>query len=419
MSKITTANGLLFFGDQHQSAEPVGRRLAGYANAVFKKISDGIEIANQNNYVPLFAGDLFDSPVETEEWVKTELQERFAKSNIKIIANTGNHDISGSILSKSDSLALIAAGRVIDVISRPMVPGDARVFLIDGHRVGVIAVPYGNPIPNDVTAFKTKQNLDNILILTHHDLGFEGAYPGAAEPFEIAGCDIVMNGHMHTHRDPVMFGSTMWYNPGSLTRTSIDCAKEKPSVFAVQINPETGKLDKLTRYELEHQPFEKCFDLTGRHVEAAKITSEDIHREIEAKHRAKTFEINRDEFATAFRADLMSAKSKTASGEVMRDRVLQYLKDFKAKPLVHAEVQGLLAEVIGKESPEQASRFIQDLLASNKMKQSSAQRLDEDIEGQDLFEEPDIDEPIPDFIDAPPADYDDLPTNYGDDFGMH
>jgi hypothetical protein len=69
--------------------------------------------------------------------------------------------------------------------------------------------------------------------ITHHDLAFEGAYPGATHLFEIMGCDLVINGHMHLTKPPIQKGATTWFNPGNITRQSKDTAGHIPSVWEV------------------------------------------------------------------------------------------------------------------------------------------------------------------------------------------
>src|SRR5690606_4518046 len=74
-------------------------------------------------------------------------------------------------------------------------------------------------------------DVDTALWLTHEDLAFEGSYPGALPIQPIPGVDMVVNGHMHATKTPVLAEGTAYYNPGNITRMSIDLAEHVPSVW--------------------------------------------------------------------------------------------------------------------------------------------------------------------------------------------
>ena len=64
--------------------------------------------------------------------------------------------------------------------------------------------------------------VDRQAWFTHHDIAFDGGYPGAVPPFAVEGCDVLINGHIHKTQKAIMAGRTRWLNPGNITRQSVD-----------------------------------------------------------------------------------------------------------------------------------------------------------------------------------------------------
>lgn len=259
----TVASGFLFVGDQHLSSRPPERRKdADYAATVLGKMEQAITIANDNDLVALLLGDLWDRPKETDESLKTRLKRILTRARHLPVEVPGNHEMSGFTLQDKDSLAAIAeGGRTLLV---PRKAGPVAEYILGGMRVGLGATPFGQEIPREVRGLFPEAK--DTVWLTHADIGFNGAYPGSIPPFEIGGCGLVVNGHMHNYTPIVMAGRTAWFNPGSLTRTKIDQIAEEPSVWAFR----PGSAEALERFKLRFD--DDVFDLTGRLVEAEDST---------------------------------------------------------------------------------------------------------------------------------------------------
>ena len=146
-----------------------------------------------------------------------------------------------------------------DVLDVAAASGPVRTYALGGRRLGLGMTPYGQAIPTDVRGLFPEA--DTAAWFTHHDVAFEGAYPGAVPPFPIAGCDLVVNGHIHTTKRPIRAGATLWTNPGNIARQSVDLLDHAPRAWV---------LDADGRLQPEALPYAAdVFDLTGRVVEAA------------------------------------------------------------------------------------------------------------------------------------------------------
>lgn len=256
---VIDAQGLLFVGDPHLgSIKPGRRRDVDFGATVLDAILQAVALANRRRLVPVFPGDIFDRPYEEDERLKTRLTRILAGCWTRPIVNTGNHDKANDLLEDCDSLALLAAGGTIEVVR---IGGPVGIFRIGELTVGLGATPYGQVIPRNVSGLFG--DVDTVVWVTHHDVAFEGDYPGALEPHPIEGCAIVVNGHMHLRKPLVTCGATVWFNPGNITQTAVDALDHIPAVFELTSDCE------IVTHELELPTGTDAFDLTGLQVEAA------------------------------------------------------------------------------------------------------------------------------------------------------
>ena len=254
---LVEADGLLFIGDLHLSSRSPQRRRDDYTEAGLRKVEHIIAIANQHRLVPVFSGDIFHRAREPNESLKTRLLRSLGGCWTTCLTNVGNHDAAGETLSDADTLAVIGEpGAPLRVFRQS---GPAAEFIIGGSRIGFGFTPYGQDIPKSVVGLFPEAV--GVIWGTHHDLAFEGTYPGALEPHAIEGCQLVINGHMHLEKTPLPVGNTLWCNFGSVMRTAIDAAGHEPAVWS--FSPAEG----LLKHGLPHGT--DVFDLTGRMVQEA------------------------------------------------------------------------------------------------------------------------------------------------------
>jgi len=255
--------GFLFIGDPHVTSVRPGRRRDDYLSSVLGKLAAATEIARREDLLPVILGDLFHRPRENHLPTLSRLIEVLKQFHEVPICVGGNHDKEETNLTQTDALQLLAQVGVLRVFDGEC--REACVIETPAGRIALWVAPYGAALPTEIRA-----DADQVVLVTHHDLAFAGAYPGAAELVEIPGCDLVVNGHMHKTAPSVRVGQTHWHCPGNIEPLSIDCRDHVPAVWAWR-GGDSSRL--LERYELPHN--RDCFDLTGLAV-AASSTEEAV-----------------------------------------------------------------------------------------------------------------------------------------------
>lgn len=323
-SKIRKVKGILFIGDPHLSSRRPGRRKDDdFGKTVLGKIEYLINYCNENKLLPCFLGDMFDSPLEKEEQLKTKLVRTLRRSWTTPIANAGNHDMRNTTLSDGDSLAYLAETGIVNVCETS---GSFETVMVGDKLVGIGATPYGQSFPLDARPYFG--TVDTIIWLTHHDIAFEGAYPGAMAAQAITGCKLVVNGHMHLRKNVVNVNGTVWFNPGNITRQAIDAIDHEPAAYALM---EQGNLVKV------NIPHEKAvFDLTGKLIDA--ISPGEVRRESAEEGDQESA------FVNLLKRDTSMEMSKSDDGSIL-------LEDIHSKferESIKEEVQDLILELHGK-----------------------------------------------------------------------
>jgi hypothetical protein len=312
--------GLLVIGDPHVGSRRPGRRKdAEWPAPILRKLECCVALANERRLLPVILGDLFEQPVERDEALKARLIRILKQFRLRPLANVGNHDMAHTTLCDGDSLALLGLADVIDVVA---LSGPACEIEVGGRRIGVGMTPFGQPIPVEVRgAFPAA---DAVAWLTHHDIAFDAAYPGAVPPAAIAACDFVINGHVHATKPPVRAGTTLWMNPGNITRSSVDLIEQTPCAWILAGD---GRL--------EGQPLPHAadvFDLTGRLVEAA--SAREAARDVESA------------FVSLLKAETAAEMERSGDGSLLKDEIEATFLRQDTPDTVRAIVRSLLAEAV-------------------------------------------------------------------------
>lgn len=315
---MRSANGFLFIGDPHLSSRKPGRRKDdNFGNTVLAKLEFAIGVANDRKLVPVILGDVFDRPIEPEEHLKTKLIRVLKKSWTKAISNAGNHDTQNVVLTDGDTLAVLAEGEHLHVAVHS---GAVETFHIGDKVIGLGATPYGQTPPTDVRPMFGKT--DTVIWITHHDIAFENPYPGSMNPFEIIGCRMVVNGHMHLRKKPVKVGKTVWFNPGNITRQAIDAMDHIPAVWSLTVD---GRFEPIA---LPHK--KDIFDLTGKLIEA--ISPGEIPKMDTSADSA---------FVNLLQADSSMEMEKTDDGSVLLEEIIEKMD----RDRVPADVRQIILDV--------------------------------------------------------------------------
>ncbi|MBF9195772.1 metallophosphoesterase family protein [Microvirga terrestris] len=319
-------NGILVIGDPHVGSRRPGRRKdVVWPQAVLGKLERCVAIANERQLAVVILGDLFDRPVETDMALKNQLVRILKNFHHRPIVNVGNHDIQHTTLTDSDSLALLGLCDVVDVVAAS---APVAEFQIGARRVGVGMTPYGQAIPTDARGSFSGADLQ--AWFTHHDIAFDGGYPGAVPPFAVEGCDVLINGHIHKTQKAVVAGRTRWLNPGNITRQSVDLIDHVPRAWV---------LDGDGELEAQALPFESnVFDLTGRVVDAADEAL--VAREVESA------------FVTLLQAESSTELKRSGDGSIIRDEIEAKFSADSTSDDVRAIVRSLLGEAVERHASQ-------------------------------------------------------------------
>lgn len=281
--------GFLLVGDPHVwSKKPGTRRDRSFLETIIGKIEQAADIANQRNLWALFLGDLLHDDADHDPVMLIRLARALQRFERQPLTLVGNHDKEGLMgLDERNALLLLGVTDQIRLIDQSGFVGTVLLEDETGlqRRVAVGGTPYGSPIPEDVaplaglaagTDVAQALGVSNVVWLTHDDLAFGTPYPGALPLREIQGVDIAVNGHIHATHRPHACGRTAWYNPGNITRLSVDLADHRPSVWIwspfntdTVVAVEGIPVPALERVGLVHTAAVDTFTFEGRHATAA------------------------------------------------------------------------------------------------------------------------------------------------------
>lgn len=314
------AAGLLFIGDPHLSSRRPGRRRdPDFAEVGLGKLGQALALADAMDLVPVILGDLFDRAREDDHALLARTIRMLHATRHKAWCLVGNHDRVHATLSDDTALAVLREAGAVRVMDRS---GPAALLDLGGRRVGLGGTPHGQEIPRRVAdAF---DGADAVVWLTHHDLDFPASYPGAAPIFEMEGCGLVVNGHMHATEAPRRRRGTVWWNPGNILRRSVDQIGHRPAVWSWR--PDDPQ--SLSAHPLAFE--QDVFDLTGR-------IAAPIAPGLDGAHAA-----GHSLFADLLKAESRSEMARTADGSVLLEDLEQLFREEDAEPEVRALLLDLL-----------------------------------------------------------------------------
>ena len=354
-SRYPPTSGFLFIGDPHLwSKRPGRRRDESFLSTILGKISVAAEIANQQNLLPIFLGDMFHDEDDFDPAFLVQVVVVLKKFNRKPITLTGNHEKKENLLTERDALYLLNITQQIDVIDLGGIFGTMRLVR-DGCTSNVLlgGTPFGQEPPISLAdlyasktnkknktmeeyhaAIKNELGVDFTVWLTHDDYAFENAYPGARALTPVFGVDMLVNGHMHATKKPYKAGETAYYNPGNITRMSIDQAEHLPSVWSwspfdhEQMHTSQGvAVPLLVQHILPHESGKTVFNHEGRHSQ---------------KQGGQIFSQadDRSEFVALLLQD--HDLKRTDDGAFIQES----LRDYYASNTVPDEVRGILSDLL-------------------------------------------------------------------------
>lgn len=310
---------LQVIGDPHVSSKRPGRRRAGYTEGLLEKLEACARLSKERKAFTVITGDLFHRNDENDLATLTKLARVFKKFYATVTVYEGNHDKMTESIVDGDALMLLAETGSLRVVSTN---GPFERLQIAGCDVQLFCAQFGSELP---TRLQSDSQVN--ILFTHHDLAFEGAYPGAKDLAPIRGCDLLINGHMHKTTPPVTLESTTFWNPGNIEPLSIDLEDHVPKTwFWVPSNPKF-----LEGVELPHP--EDAFDKSGMLVDAAEQA--EVVEQLEKESA----------FSTAMEEDHSNEANRTDDASVLSKDVEDVLKERGASQAVRLMLDSLMAKV--------------------------------------------------------------------------
>jgi len=232
--------GILFIGDPMLSSKFATQRgEADAAEVTLSKLSQSLDIAKEQNLLPICLGNMFSRKGENKI---TFLNSIFSlmKKHGNVLTLVGSHDRSseGKLLEQ-DTLSIVRDLGLATVMDGSDFFGE---FNINGRKVSI----GGTSSNGDIPRYIDSQN--EVVWITHHDVDY-GQLGARISPYEIQGCSTVVNGRIHGKKKPLTMGQTVWFNPGNILRFSAIEEQNKPSVLAWKSN------DKTETIQLQFIPF--------------------------------------------------------------------------------------------------------------------------------------------------------------------
>jgi predicted phosphodiesterase len=244
-----SGRGLFFIGDPHVAGSPPGQRLEGYQGQVLDKIAACLDRAAELGMVPFFLGDLFHWPRDNPNSLLVELIALFGRHRPFVLV--GNHDKYQTRFTPDVSLAVLQAAGVVRVLEEA---GPAFVLNTPEGRALVGGSPDGTPLPSEFA--RQEGDFAWVVWTSHHGVAFPEFQERRVRVKEIPGVDYLVNGHIHRPQESIRVGSTLWCNPGNLTRLTFTRRSQQRQPAAAVWTPGCEDLEK---WVAPHLPFEQVF----------------------------------------------------------------------------------------------------------------------------------------------------------------
>ncbi len=340
-NNLSTPRGFLFIGDPHVSSVRPGKRVDDFAASVLGKLAQAARIATERQLVPVILGDLIHRDDERSIGLCSRLMLVLQQFPCTPLELDGNHGKREAELVEEDIEFLLQTSGSLQVLQAGCEP---REFDFGGQRVMLHAAAYGTVLPARLPRLAETVN----VLITHHDLAFEGAYPGAAKPFEIPGCAMVVNGHMHKTAPSIDRGETTWHCPGNIEPLSVDVREHKPAVW--EWTPENGVV--LAPHYLDHDF--GCFGVAVKSITAsgAGEAAAALEEQISSNQTGPTPAPSK--FAALLAGSQVEDQARTDEAAYLGEDLEAVLADLTASPAT-AQVLRTLAAAVAKDAADAAT----------------------------------------------------------------
>lgn len=266
----------------------------------------------------LFGGDFFhtDKVLDLKIFIGVcQILKQFGKPTYFIV---GNHDVYGNSLNyyNQSSLNFIAT-----LLPQLFVPLFEDVQLDD-------VILYGCHSYNDLQYSINRVEKNNKLqVMLDHHMIYDKSIPCAKviTPSELGAnnLDLILTGHVHMGYQMQTFGNTVYYNPGSLVRTSSDLKNMKVKMAIIQSDGKQFKLDNYYLSLLDGNSIFKENIFSGVQKIAQLQQSNQSQDVIQSLKQFQSLK--------ASSSSIFELLNKIAKNENVQEKVVRYINRFEKK----------------------------------------------------------------------------------------
>lgn len=218
-----------FFTDSHFSVIRQDFRTDSFFDSVLSKMRQSYEhFKNEKCEFVLFGGDFFDKYASNSRMMLQSVRDIIMGSGLTTYFIWGQHDLLGyeQDSSKGSNLAFLEAicdGRLVGIKDSIDIDG-AKVFASHVYQK-----------PEDVLKSIPQTISGPVVVLVHSLLAHQESPFGQIDIHNLPNtrANLVLSGDLHCGYDQIESKGTLFYNPGSLARTSRENRKPKSCVVTV------------------------------------------------------------------------------------------------------------------------------------------------------------------------------------------
>ena len=292
-----------FFTDSHFSVIRQAFRTDSFFDSVLSKVKQSYEhFKKEGCEFALFGGDFFDKYASNSRPMLRAVRDMIMSSGITTYFIWGQHDLFGYERSSSSGSNL----EFLESICDGKLVGINDVINIDGVEVYASHV-YQDPeailssIPEDIE--------QPVVVLVHSLLAHEESSFGQIDIHSLSKtrANLVLSGDLHCGYDQIESKGTLFYNPGSIARTSRE--RRRPKCCVVKISR------LLSSWQTEIEDFYlDCEEFPFPEIEE-KI---EVSKEQDSKEYIEAFEKFKSESNDIFERLHKVGKEHNVSEDILR-----------------------------------------------------------------------------------------------------
>ena len=288
---------ICIIGDIHlRASRPISRLDADYLGTILGKLSQAAEIANTCD-IAVLLGDIFDRP-DAPHSVLIKANKAFHKFEVPLYTVIGNHDVLGYSNTTLNTTALGSLFEMSCGLNRLNI----EMLTFGGEKVGLFGVHAFDKSIWSVPEYH------GLKILFAHKMITNKPIPGA-DCYDIrdvakqTNADIIVSGDIHyPHLETI--GDKIFFNPGALSRSSIEDRDRIPQVGILDTSKAFGTINTIP---LVNAPSDSVFDMK----------TYDYHKNAKA---------HREDFIESYVRNVGSVKAEAHN---VKDMLMKYMEDGK------------------------------------------------------------------------------------------